>query len=42
VSGFGESIALLTVINGHPVMLVGYGDLTRFDAIANTLRAVQS
>jgi hypothetical protein len=41
VSGFGNSITLWTVINGHPVMLTGYGDLTRFDAIANTLRAVQ-
>ena len=41
VSGFGDSITLWTVIDGHPVMLTGYGDLTRFDAIANTLRAVQ-
>jgi hypothetical protein len=41
VSGFGESVTLWTVINGHPVMLTGYGDLVRFDAIANTLRAVQ-
>jgi hypothetical protein len=41
ISGFGESVALWTVINGHPVMLTGYGDLVRFDAIANTLRAVQ-
>jgi hypothetical protein len=41
VSGFGESISLLTVINGHPAMLVGYGDLSRFDEVARTLRAVE-
>jgi hypothetical protein len=41
VSGFGESISLLAVINGHPVMLVGYGDLSRFDEVARTLRAVE-
>jgi hypothetical protein len=41
VSGFGTSVTLWTAINGHPVMLTGYGDLTRFDAIANTLRTVQ-
>ncbi len=41
VSGFGESLSLLTVINGHPVMLVGYGDLSRFDEVARTLRTVE-
>jgi hypothetical protein len=41
MSGFSESISLLAVIDGHPIMLVGYGDLTRFDEVANTLRAVQ-
>jgi hypothetical protein len=41
VSGFGESISLLAVINGHPVMLVGYGDLSRFDEVARTLRVVE-
>jgi hypothetical protein len=41
VSGFGESVTLWTVIAGHPVILTGYGDLTRFDAVANTLRATQ-
>ena len=41
VSGFGDSVTLWTVINGHPVMLTGYGDLTRFDAIANSLRVIQ-
>lgn len=40
VSGFSDSVTLWTVIDGHPVMLTGYGDLTRFDAIANTLRIV--
>ena len=41
VSGFDESISVLAVINGHPVMLVGYGDLSRFDEVARTLRAVE-
>jgi hypothetical protein len=41
VSGFGESVSLLAVINGHPVMLVGYGDLSRFDEVARTLRTVE-
>jgi hypothetical protein len=41
VSGFGESISLLSVVDGHPIMLVGYGDLSRFDEVARTLRAVE-
>jgi hypothetical protein len=41
VSGFAESIALLSIVNGHPVMLVGYGDLSRFDEVARTLRSVE-
>jgi hypothetical protein len=41
VAGFGDSVTLWTVINGHPVMLTGYGDLTRFDEVANTLRPIQ-
>jgi len=41
VSGMADSISLLTVINGHPVMLVGYGDLSRFDEVARTLRTVE-
>jgi hypothetical protein len=41
VSGFAESISLLAVIKGHPVMLVGYGDLSRFDEVARTLRTVE-
>jgi hypothetical protein len=41
VSGFADSVALLSVINGHPVMLVGYGDLGRFDEVARTLRSVE-
>jgi len=41
VSGFGESISLLAVIDRHPVMLVGYGDLSRFDEVARTLRTVE-
>ncbi len=41
VSGFAESVALLSVINGHPVMLVGYGNLAGFDEVARTLRSVE-
>ncbi len=41
VSGFAESVSLLAVIDEHPVMLVGYGDLARFDEVARTLRAVE-
>ncbi len=41
VSGFGESVTLWTVINGHPVMLTGFGDLARFDEVANTLQPIQ-
>jgi hypothetical protein len=41
VSGISESLSLLAVIDGHPVMLVGYGDLSRFDEVARTLRTVE-
>ncbi|HTP08735.1 MAG TPA: hypothetical protein VMP08_10815 [Anaerolineae bacterium] len=41
VSGIADSVILLAVINGHPVMLVGYGDLGRFDEVACTLRSVE-
>ena len=37
----GESVSLLAIIDGHPVMLVGYGDLSRFEEVARTLRAVE-
>lgn len=35
-----KTAVLLTVINGRSVHLVGYGDLSLFDAIARTLRPV--
>jgi hypothetical protein len=35
----GEIALLLTVVNGHSVRLIGYGDLRPFDAIARTLRS---
>ena len=41
VSGMSESLSLLAIIDGHPVMLVGYGDLSRFDEVARTLRTVE-
>ncbi|NTU62794.1 MAG: hypothetical protein HGB05_05170 [Chloroflexi bacterium] len=41
VSGFSESLVLLSIVNGQPVMLVGYGDLSRFDEVARTLRSVE-
>jgi len=42
ISSFGESIVLLTIINGRPVILAGYGDLSRFDAVARSVRATVS
>lgn len=42
VSALGEVISLLTIINGHPVYVTGFGDLSRFDAVARTLRPVES
>ena len=41
VSGMSESLSLLAIIDEHPVMLVGYGDLSRFDEVARTLRGVE-
>ncbi|MGH2522344.1 MAG: TolB family protein [Anaerolineales bacterium] len=38
LSGFGESLALFAIVNGHPVILAAYGDLSRFDEVARTLR----
>lgn len=37
----GRVAALYTVINGKPFMMIGYGDLTRFDEIARTLRPAE-
>ncbi len=36
----GRVMALYTVIDGQPLRMIGYGDLTRFDAIALTVRPV--
>ncbi len=41
VSAFADSASLLTIINGHPVMIVNYGDTGHFDEITNSLRPVQ-
>ncbi|MGH2524910.1 MAG: hypothetical protein ACRDH2_20575, partial [Anaerolineales bacterium] len=38
LSGFDESLALFAIVNGHPVILAAYGDLSRFDEVARTLR----
>jgi len=38
VSALGDSVRLMTVVNGHPVVLTGFGDLSRFDEVARTLR----
>ncbi len=32
------ALALLAVVNGWPVIIAGYGDLSRFDNVARTLR----
>jgi hypothetical protein len=42
VSSLGEAVSLLAVINGHPVYVTGFGDLSRFDDVARTLRPVES
>lgn len=41
VSAIGDNVTLLTIINGHPVVLTGYGDMSRFDEVARTLRPIQ-
>ena len=41
VSSMGDSVSLLTVIAGHPVMIINYGDTSHFDDIANTVRPLQ-
>jgi len=40
VSGMGESLVLLTMVNRHPLGVAGYGDLSRFTAVVQTLRRV--
>lgn len=41
VSALGDSVTLMAVIEGHPVVLTGFGDLGRFDEVARTLRPSQ-
>jgi hypothetical protein len=41
VSALGDSVTLMTVVNGHPVVLSGFGDLSGFDEVARTLRPSQ-
>lgn len=41
-SSLGEAISLLAIINGHPVYVTGFGDISRFDEIARTLRPTKS
>lgn len=41
VSAIGDNVTLLTIVDGHPVVLTGYGDVSRFDEVARTLRAIQ-
>lgn len=38
---FGEALSLITIINRRPIYVVGFGDLARFDAVAQTLRAIE-
>ena len=37
-SGMGEAMVLLTMINDQPLIVAGYGDLSRFMGVAQTLR----
>ena len=41
VSAMDDNVTLMTVVNGHPVVLTGYGDVSRFDEVARTLRPIQ-
>ncbi len=38
VSGFDEGVALLAMVNHSPLIISGFGDLSRFDGVAQTLR----
>jgi hypothetical protein len=41
ISGFGgDTAALLSIVNGHPVFIAAYGDKESFDAIAQSLRPI--
>lgn len=39
-AAFGEALTLITLINARPVYVTGFGDLSRFEAVAGSLRAV--
>ncbi len=41
VSAFADSRSLLTIVNGHPVLIANYGDASHFDEVVNTLRTTQ-
>jgi hypothetical protein len=41
VSAIGDSVTLMTVVNGHPVVLTGFGDVSRFDEVARSVRLSQ-
>jgi hypothetical protein len=41
VSAMGDNVTLLTIVGGQPVVITGFGDTSRFDEVARTLRAVQ-
>jgi hypothetical protein len=40
VSGVGEALVLLTLVNHQPLIVAGYGDLSRFSGVAQTLQPV--
>ncbi len=40
LSGMGETMALLTMINDKPLIIVEYGDLSHFTEVSQTLRAI--
>ncbi len=41
VSAIGDNVTLMTVVNGHPIVLTGFGDFSRFDEVARSLRLSQ-
>jgi len=41
ISAIGDSAVLLTVIDGRPIILAGFGDRSQFDAVARSLRPIE-
>lgn len=41
ISAIGDSAVLLTVVNGRPIILAGFGDRSQFDTVARSLRPLE-